>query len=544
MKNLKTYNYDKIKGFSKLFLDFITGKQFILSRFSNNEGLFSDSAFLNKKSIDYNLRNQLNEILVKSMSSLNLSEIQTENIEKLKLTNSLTVTTGQQVGYLGGPLYTLLKLFSTVSLAEELNQQHRGLNFIPVFWLEDNDHDSHEASHIYCPDKSNIVQRFSCIDKSATTEKTMVSEKVFDDTILENIANFIASLNQTEFTSEISDLLIQHYKPEIHWTDAFLGLINSIAGDSGILFIKASEIMKSGVCKPLILKEISAKGTADKIIHEANEVLTSNGYHIQAKHSPVNLFYHSDNVRKKIIPDDEISSFKIGSDSVSCELLIKSAEEQPENFSPNVLLRPVFQDYALPNAAYIGGPSEIGYISQIKELFEYFDVSMAAYLPRHSATIIDRKSARILEQSSLEPEFFLTPFSYIEYDLLNAQKDDALLQKIETQKSIIQSSFGEIANLVLHSDPTLTSTVKAAEVKSELLTENILKKLNSALKRNNEVTLSRYKYCSTVLFPIDTLQERIFTPLFFINLYGKTSFVNILKEICRQNREHHLFVNI
>jgi bacillithiol biosynthesis cysteine-adding enzyme BshC len=478
------------------------------------------------------------------MSSLDLSENQTENIEKLKLTNSLTVTTGQQVGFLGGPIYTLLKIFSTVSLAEELNEKYPDLNFVPVFWLEDNDHDSHEASHIYCPDKSNNIQRFSCVSSSATTDKTMVSEKVFVDTISESIENVLSSLNETEFTSDVRDLLYKYYKTGNRWNDAFLGFLNEIAGETGILFIKASEIIKSGICKPLILKEITAKGATDTIILEANDLLTANGYHIQAKHSPVNLFYHADNIRQKIVPNDKFSSFKIGTDTVTYEELMKSAEEKPDKFSPNVLLRPVFQDYALPNSAYIGGPSEIGYISQTKELFDHFNVQMASYLSRHSATIIDRKSVRILEQNSVEPEYFLTPFSYIEYDLLNSLKDLDLEEKVEEQKSIIHIAFEEIARLALTADPTLAQSVKSAEAKSEQLTESIVKKLDSALKRNNEVTLSRYKYCSTMLFPMDTLQERIFTPLFFINQYGKSAFIDTIKKICNQNRDHHLFVNI
>lgn len=544
MNAARQYEYNKIKGFSQLFIDYIEGKTFINSRFPNNSGLFTDSAYLDRKAKEYPFRNQLHRMILESMSCIDLSEVQSRNIEKLKQPNSLTVTTGQQVGYLGGPIYTLLKIFSAVRLAKELSEKHTDLEFVPVFWLEDNDHDSQEASYIYCPDKTSSIQRFSCINNFATSERTIVSEKVFDETITERIENFLVNLNETEFTSEVRELMTRCYIPGNRWNDAFLAIINYIAGTTGILFIKASQIIKSGFCKPLILKEITSKGASDRIILEANDLLTENGYHIQAKHSLVNLFYHSDYIRQRIVPDGSFNSFVVGSEKYSFDELVKSAEDNPESFSPNVLLRPVFQDYALPNSSYIGGPSEIGYISQTKELFEYFNVHMAAYLSRHSATIIDRKTSRILAQNELEPEFFFNPFSYIEYDLLNSLKDKDLSDKLEAQKSIIFKAFEEISKLSVSADPTLVQTVKAAETKAEQLTDMIIKKLASALKKNNEVMLSRYKYCSTMLFPTDTLQERIFTPFYFINLYGKSVFVEKLNEICIQNRDHHLFVNI
>lgn len=544
MNKTEEYEYTKLKGFSKLFIDYIADNKFIKSRFPNNDSLYNRTGFLSDIASQYPFREKLKGIIDSSMSCLELSGNQKTNLDSILKSNTLTVCTGQQVGYLGGPLYTLIKIFSCISMAEELGNKHSDLNFIPIFWLEDNDHDSHEASHTYCLNKNGNISRYSCIDSTAQTDKIIVAEKKFDDDIKDKIDDFLNDLNSTEFTQPLRELLHEAFIPGEFWNNAFLKLLQNIAGEKGILFIKASQIIKSGLCKPLIIKEIVGKGNSDKLIQSANELLSKNDYHIQAKHFPINLFYHEYNIRQKISPYEDYSIFRIGESELTYLELLELTENQPERFSPNVLLRPVFQDFILPSAAYIGGPSEIGYISQTKELFEYFDVKKAAYLSRHSATIIDRKGARILDQYNLSPAFFHSDPDDIEFDLLSKLKDDHINQKIDTEIDNLKSSLHRISEIALTYDPNIAQLVSSSGAKLDQICDTIIKKINSAIKKNNEVQLNRYKYCSNLLYPMNTLQERILSPLYFVNMYGKDQFIKTLEQICSQNRKAHIFVNI
>ncbi len=552
-----SYNFFELPGFSKLFIDFINKEPFFGSRFPSNSELFGNGSFLEKQNNFKRDRQGFISVINDSMNCVSISGKQAANIKTLANENAFAVVTGQQVGFFGGPLYTVLKTCTTIELSEKLNSYYKNKSgFVPVFWLEDNDHDNLEASQAAIFDKEYKIEHLFCMEGVSKADRTCVSERQFDKTVKTALEKIEEILPETKYKNDLILKLRKIYKPGESWGDAFITLFNSWFGSKGLLFIKASEVRKKGLCKEPVMRELQTIGKSEEIIDRANTLLEQSGYHIQAKSFGVNLFFHDKNERyriNKVSPDSSASlkiakrqddtQFDCNGKIFSYDELIKLAEKEPRLFSPNVLLRPVFQDYILPTAAYIGGPSEIGYTAQIKELYEYFSVPMPAFLPRHSASIINSHSARFLDKQKLEPLYFTKKFEEIESELNNILFDKNIEKLFMKTRSQITKNYEEIKNESAKIDPTLIRTGAAACHKSLEHLDSLEKKIQTAQKRVHEMIYAQYRQVSNFFYPEGTMQERMFSAINFMNLTGEEQFLNLLDELTKGGVDRHCFVN-
>lgn len=537
----QSIEFRELPGFSKLFCDFIDSKDFFAGRFPSNQHLFLDTEKLKHNAELFGGRDSLISIIQQSMNCVKLDEMQQRNLDKLTDKNTLAVVTGQQVGFLGGPLYTLLKAYSAVAMAEKLKAIHKGLQFVPIFWVEDNDDDLVESSRIYSPDKNNEVVLFDCRNDYDLQKKEMVAVKIFDANISDTINDFFESLPDSKNKEEAISLTKEIYQKDVYWNDAFIQLLNQIMNGTGILLVSASKAIATGICKQLVIKEIEGKGETERIIIKHNSILEDAGYHIQAKASSCNLFLTDGNQRNKINYSGESNKFNVDKQSFNLEELIQIAENSPGLFSPNVLLRPIFQDYIIPTAVYIAGPSEIGYCAQIKEVYENFGVEMPAFVQRHSAVLLDKKSLKALELQQRGLFFFIRNYAEIEKEFTETLIDDATEIEINAIIENINNKFDELKNLAVQTDKTLGLSVDAARTKTEQLIVNTTKKIAAARKKQNAMLLDSYKHTSTLMYPKSSLQERMITPLYFICRFGLQNFREILIELTlNSSKRHHL----
>jgi bacillithiol biosynthesis cysteine-adding enzyme BshC len=528
MKQINSYDFRDMKGLSKLFIDYLDNSEYIMSRFPGNRAKTADD--IENKALTYQFREEIVSVIRMSMSSVELSEKQQTNLDKLRHPNCLTVVTGQQAGFLGGPLFTMLKAASTFEHCNELCNQFPTMEFVPVFWVEDNDHDGPEASRTYSLSGKSIGH-YDCETASANHSRRMVSSREFDNSISGTIEQFISELRDSSYKEEIEILLKGIYVSGKKWNIAFIELMNRFFSSSGLLFLSATELIGSGICRPLIIKELSNPGKSYELVAEANRQLTENGYHLQAKSGKVNLFHHIDGERYRIEPQQ-------------ADKMLMEAEIHPENFSPNVLLRPVFQDFALPTTAYIAGPGEIGYWTQIKELYEFFGVRMPAVLPRHSATVLDMKSERIIRKFKLGITYFQRNIDELIAEISEELMDDKLRTNLEGIRQRIIEIFKDLEVISSDADATLSQSAKAAGIKAVQSAESIEKKIMSALKRKNEEHIEQFMHCSNIIFPEGTIQERMINPVFFANLTGIDGLNTILNFITKLDRNKHHIVTI
>jgi bacillithiol biosynthesis cysteine-adding enzyme BshC len=540
-------NFKDLTGFSDLFIDFIGRQPFFKERFRMNQQLFYSSEILSERAESFEHRDILCKVIKETMNGIDLSENQEKNLKNLCNNKTLATVTGQQVGFLGGPLYTLFKAMSAIRLAEQLENEYEtskaNLNFVPVFWIEDNDHDSLEASKISIIDGTNEPRDFFASSSKQSADRKTVSNLTFRDDIADEISKLETALPETPFKEELVQKIKQIYEAGKSWRDAFIELMQYILVDTGILFLSASLLRESGVWRSLVKKELESIGTSTSLVNLANTILDINGYHIQAKTSDINLFYHESGERLKIEDiSDEQQKYRIGDNEYHYTELREMAEEYPERFSPNVLLRPVFQDFAIPTIAYISGPSEIGYASQIRELYKFFDVFMPAFISRHSSTILTPRVKRFLRTSKLDQKYFMRPWRVIESELAEEIADADIENAIDQAEKHIDEDMKTIESEIGKIDKNYEQSVRAVKAKIDKLMEQLRKKAISAQKKQKSDEFAKYRQANSLIYPSGTLQERYISPVYFINQMGLAEFKEKLTEQTFLENNRHWYL--
>lgn len=541
----KSIKYDSLPGFSKLFLDFINENKFFDNRFPNNKKLFTDKSFLNEIAKSEKNRELIADTISLTMKDIDLRAEQTKNLNLLKSSNTLAVVTGQQVGFLGGPIYTLVKALSAISLSIKLNEHHKDFNFVPIFWIEDNDHDNFESSQITIFDQSYNPHIFNCDEFHDKSDRRVVTSRVFSsytNNIIQNICQLLSGTNNNE---EIITQLNKIYRPSKSWTSAFVKLFNNLVGYTGLLFISASKLQNTGIFYVPIKKELENLGKTEELINFANKQLESASYHIQAKSSKINLFFHKENFRYRIEPvGDNSDYFKIFNKNYQHKELLNHLSQNHSAFSPNVLLRPVFQDFVLPTVAYIAGPSEIGYCTQLREVYDFFQVTMPAFIPRHSITLVDKKTARFLEKNELSADFFFCKKevlkSFIKDKFKNSNIEDIINKSIDD----VQIIFDNLKTLAKSIDPTLNGFVDSSRTKTSQMIDAIGKKIKSAEIKKYEFLINKYYQASQFLYPFETFQERIYSPLNFLLNTKNENLIENLLQLFKNDPDNHTIVFI
>ncbi len=537
----ETIEFTEQLGFSKLFKDYLRFGEFFRNRFPGNK-LSTDPVHLSRIAERYGRRGELGQAIRKSMECTDLSDAQSANIQKIGESNSLAITTGQQPGFLGGPLYTYLKAATAISSARRIAERNPSFDFVPIFWVEDNDHDSREASVSYILSKENTIRPID----SALGEHpadVAVSSRQFSAAATEQLGQIIDELPYGEFKEELEELLSGSITEGRGWAESFIQILNAVFSDSGLLFVRSSVLRRMGFFDGPALAELencTSNASSHMAITQANEHLEQAGYHIQAKSKMPNLFAHFGELRQKIVYSE--GSFQIGSEKYSKEELIELGRKSPGSFSPNVLLRPVFQDLALPNIAYIGGPAEIGYAAQIKGVYSMFGADMPAYFSRHSATIIPAKIAAAAEKSGFDPKGLFIKKLELESILTSRLAEGEFGSEFNRATELLAQSFELLERAFDEKKLGIGAAVKSHERAAMQQIEHLEKKALAAMKKFREADMQRAFGAKNFLFPEDTLQERILTAANLISQLGLYAFRNLILEIAEMDTSNHIIV--
>ncbi|MGE5478790.1 MAG: bacillithiol biosynthesis cysteine-adding enzyme BshC [Chloroflexota bacterium] len=543
MLQIEEIEFASLPKFSKLFLDFVAGAQYFYSRFPANATVFSSGGKDYLKEIAKSVaarRDILLNAIRGTMKDVELSPAQKAHLEKMESGEALTVTAGQQIGFLGGALYSFLKGHSAVGIAERLGEIHPDCYFAPVFWIEDNDHDAAEISYAYFADGPSGLLRITHGFARAAA-RAPASELMFGADVEKALEAALEALPNTLIKGEISAFLNSLYKPGAKPLDVFIQLLQRALGQTGLLFISASKARESGVWRELIEFELSTAGLSRKLIEKANSEIAANGYKIQAKASDVNLFLHRDGGRHSIELNREDNSFSAHGFRFTLEDL-RNGKLTASDFSPKVLARPVFQSYLLPDAAIIGGPGEIGYLTQIKELYAHFGVEQPAVAPRLSATFVPKRVARFLDKQGLAAMYFMKDFSEIEKELMARLGDEELDKTYKFCTDQITDAFERFSEFAKHIEPSLERSAAGAAHKSLDQLEHLYKKVSSLQKKSFSDTFEKYRKVHSWLFPGNGLQERSLNAAAIFNESSPEQLTKLLRVIAKSDKRRHYMV--
>ena len=488
--------FKKTGYFSSLITDYI-GEDLKTTPFYNRYPRlesFKNQMVEKQSSFPQERREVLVEVLKSQYADFHTSEKTRKNIAALHHDNTFTVTTGHQLNLFTGPLYFLHKIISAIKLAETLQKTYSNYQFVPVYWMATEDHDFDEINYFNFEGKKI---RWSKSASGAVGElDTSGLESVFETVAVAFGDSFVAKDLKTLFESA--------YLKHDTLADATLYLANELFKDYGLVILDANNRELKNLFSPYLKDELLQQSSFKKV-QETNALLEKD-YGLQVNPREINLFYLKENLRERIVYEN--AQYKVLNTEIlwDKEALLKELEHFPERFSPNVIMRPLYQEVILPNLCYIGGGGELAYWFQLKSFFEHVKVPFPILLLRNSVLIQTEKQYEKAEKLHITTEDL-----FLDQDQLITKKVEQLSEidiDFSPQKEHLKQQFKDLYKLAEQTDKSFLGAVKAQEVKQIKGLENLEKRLLRAQKRKLSDQVERLTKLQNDLFPQRGLQER------------------------------------
>jgi len=535
-------NFSDIPGHHNLFLDYVyefeNVAEFYSNDFRNKENYLK--IFKNVTENRSDLSPTISEILTNQYSQLNPSNVTQQNIKKLSDKKTLAIVTGQQLGIIGGPLYTFYKIITAIKLSRFLSERYDDYNFVPVFWLEADDHDFNEVRTVKIIDEGNSLLTIGYKDEIAEDDlKQSVGLINLDSSINEFFDKLNSSIKETEFKSLIFDRLKSFYKEDKSFKEAFRDLIFNYFDEYGLIIFDPQDDEVKKLLEPVFKKEITDfRIHTEQLVHVSATL--EELYHAQVKVKPVNLFLRVDEGRHSIEPVENEYRLRRKRKSFTQEQILELLENEPSRFSPNVLLRPICQDYLFPTAFYVAGPSEISYFAQIKPLYEFYNIVQPMVYPRSSATILESSIANSLEKYFVNINDIFIDIENIKKKIISSVEESSVDEMFNGISIQMESTFDQLKEKLLDVDKTIADSSNRYRDKILGTINELKSKAEKAQQKKYEVTLRQIDRAAVHLFPNSNLQEREINFIYFINKYGEEFLKKIFEELQINKFEHQI----
>ncbi|MDQ4139294.1 MAG: bacillithiol biosynthesis cysteine-adding enzyme BshC [Bacteroidota bacterium] len=409
-----------------------------------------------------------------------------KNLNLLRQPNTFTITTGHQLSLFTGPLYFIYKIITAIKTAQQLQQQYPDYNFVPVYWMATEDHDFAEINHFTLFGKTYTWE---------TDQKGAVGRFKTD-----SIASLIESL------PESYPLFEKAYTEFDTLSAATRFLANELFSEFGLISIDADAPAFKKALQPVIKNELLEQ-TTYKLVNATTEKLATAGYKTQVTPREINLFYLDNGLRERLVLKEGRYQVLNTNLSFSKEEILALAETQPEKFSPNVILRPLYEEILLPNLCYIGGGAEIAYWFQLKGVFDYFKVPFPILMLRNSGLYITKNYINRLHKLNLQPTDLFQDLPTLKKQVTATFQEKEL--NLEEEKKQVEAVFAQIEKLAATIDPTLSRTVAAEAQKTHNALAVLEKKIVKANDSKYETIYNQLTSLKDKLFPNGTLQERV-----------------------------------
>lgn len=536
-------NFGDIPKNQNLFLDYIYEFENVAAFYRYN---FRDkekylevfkSVLKKKASSDF----KISEIISNQYNAYNsLSEKTKKNIKLLESSKTLAVITGQQLGILSGPLYTIYKIITAIKLSSQLNERYTDFNFVPVFWMESDDHDFNEVHQInILNNENNLVTIKYKEDVSDDAIRASVGNLIIDESINEFFNQLELNLRQTEFKSNIISKLREIYSTGKSFKESFHKLLFWLFDEYGLIIFDPSTDEVKKALKPIFLTEINNFRVHTQKLVSVSATLEE-VYHAQVKVKPVNLFYHIENGRYSIEPVDEIFKLRRKRKQFTKDEIIQEINEHPERFSPNVLLRPITQDYLFPTAFYVAGPSEISYFAQIHPLYEFFEIETPIIYPRSSATLVEKSVLTFMEKYDLTMRDVFLGTDHLKEKILSSVAENNIDSIFEDATKNLNLIFDELKEKLFAIDKTISDSANRYREKVMFAINELKFKAERAHESRFETIIRQISKLSNLLYPNENLQERELNYFYFANKFGEEFHRKLYEELSISEFEHQV----
>ncbi|MCF6128642.1 bacillithiol biosynthesis cysteine-adding enzyme BshC [Flavobacterium sp. AS60] len=489
-------SYQKSGYFSKLISDYLDEKPELKSLYNRFPTQENFKGQLEEKEQNYPAENRKSLVtaLGNQYSGFQVSEATKANISLLSNTKTFTITTGHQLNLFTGPLYFLYKIISTINLCATLKKEHPSYDFVPIYWMATEDHDFEEINYF------NFKNGKIKWNKESYGPVGRLSTDGLKD-VLDVFASELGLGNNATYLKELFE---NSYLKHKNLADATRFLANRLFGDKGLVILDGDDKSLKQIFAPFVKNELMNKTSFHKV-SETN-LLLQKSYDIQVNPREINLFYIEDNLRERIVFED--NQFKINNTKLafSEKEILELLENNPEKFSPNVILRPLYEEIVLPNLCYIGGGGEIAYWLQLQSNFEANKITFPMLLVRNSVLLATEKQIKRADKLNLS---WADLFSNQQELFTQKTKEFSKFNiDFSEQKEHLKQQFEKLLLIANQTDKSFIGAVKAQQTKQIKGLENLEKRLLKAEKRVHAEKLEQIILLQNELFPNQGLQER------------------------------------
>jgi bacillithiol biosynthesis cysteine-adding enzyme BshC len=457
-------------------------------------------------------------ILVDQLTARDAPREAVDAATRLGAPGAVAVVTGQQAGIFGGPLYTLLKALGTIQVAHHVRHTC-GVDAVPVFWVDAEDHDWSEVRTAHVLDRDFVVADVS-LDDLPGAGAHPVGRLVLTAQIDAAIGQLTDRLTPTEYSAGLAETLRRHYRPGVRLTTAFAGLMDELAGVHGLVVFEADDPRAKPLVSHLFTQELARPCGTARDARVGGEAMQRLGHapQIVPGDDVVSLFYLDEGGRRAIRYRE--GAFYIGEDRREGAALVEEAGTHPERFSPNVLLRPLVQDCLFPTVCYVGGPSELAYQVQLHDVYRAFQLEAPILVSRASATLLDSAAMKFLEKQALPFEALQPQDESALNRLLETLLPPALEATFADLESAVSARASQLKSIAASVDPTLGGAVDTTLDRIRDTVKNLQGKIVQASKKKDETLRRQFMRTRALAFPAGQPQERLVGVPFFLNRYG------------------------
>jgi bacillithiol biosynthesis cysteine-adding enzyme BshC len=504
-------SYSQTGKFSKIVLDYVSGAAGLKEFYEhpvNLEGI--QSAIKSRKKFKTN-RQLLVEHFTNQYRGFTNSDIVKSNIEALSDENTFTICTAHQPNIFTGHLYFVYKILHIIKLADSLKKQLPEYNFVPVFFIGSEDADLQELNHIVIDGEKY----------EWNTEQTgAVGRMKVDDQLLKLIDKISGRLSVEPFGKELVSLLKQCYSKNSTIEYATFLFVHHLFKQFGLLILLPDNVAYKKEMISVFEDDIFHHTSSD-IVNRASERLSRN-YKAQAYPREINLFYLKDNLRNRIVQVKDQFIVHDTNMVFTEEEIKKELREHPERFSPNVILRGLFQEIILPDVAWIGGGGELAYWLQLKNVFIHYNVPFPVLILRNSFLMVDQKASKLMRKLELDVHNVFGSEDQVENSLV--KRDSKFVLDLKKEKEQFEKIYSEIISRVGLIDATLHAHVEALRTRQVKKLSALEKKMLRSEKRKFLAQKNQLDKLFSILFPAGGLQERMENFMLFYSRWGKDFF--------------------
>jgi bacillithiol synthase len=492
-----------IPGTSKLFEDYLYHFQRVSSFYRHNFSHW-DQLLDAARNMQFP-----EERRARIVAALRQQNPQSAALETLAQPGTVAVVTGQQVGLLSGPVYTIFKALTAVRIARQL--QKEGVSAVPVFWLATEDHDLAEVDHAWV------------FDQSATPSKIALKPSSLRDVPVGTVeigtlqfGELQKALGELPFASEALQKVTEHYQPGTTYGCAFRTFLKDLLREFDLIYLDPLDPAIRAVSAPFLAEAAERAPELTDVLRKRTAELEAAGYHAQVHLDTGSslLFYLNNGKRGALKYKD--GKFSLKDQSFSAAELRVSAEQ----LSPNALLRPVMQDYLLPTVSYVGGPAEVAYLAQSQVLYERLLRRMPVVYPRNSFTLLDERASKLLARYGLHVEDLLQSQERVKHTVATKLVPHDLRNELSTLRSEVTGALSGLREKLLQFDPTLAAAAAKSVAKISYQVDKLAGKTARETMRRDQRATHDADYLINLIYPQRHLQERFYSIVPFLAQHG------------------------